>query len=551
MSQPIPDFYFPEDHRLRAWVRRRELVTFLVLALAPVVLSWVYYLAFGLPVLLGIDDPASAKGPHGFPLWLRSAHYLNLFLLVLLVRSGLQILMDHPRLYWSVHSTPGTEWARFTPLAEVPTDRPWTSKHDARYLPGWIGLPGGRHTVGLARLWHFPAALAWSAVGIAFVTLLGLTGQWTRIVPNTWRVIPEAAKVFVHYATFHMPPEPDGFYQYNSLQELTYFAIVFLAGPLTIATGLAMSPAIDGRFAWYPRLFGNHQAARSIHFLLMVSYLGFTAVHVFFVVITGVIRNLDHIVLGSDEMRISGPVLALAGIAVIVLANFGANWACWHRARVLQRLTRPLVEGLTRRTLDPLRPSATFREEDISPRFWANGELPTSDEWKALAADGFRDYRLEVGGLVDRPASFTLDEIRGMDRREQITQHHCIQGWTGIAAWAGLPLANLIERVGPRPEARFVVFRSFGEGLMGGEYYDCHSLDDARHPQSLLAYEMNHETLNDLHGAPLRLRVENQLGYKMVKWIRSIEFVAGVKEVGKGYGGKNEDDEYYALVANL
>ena len=98
---------------------------------------------------------------------------------------------------------------------------------------------------------------------------------------------------------------------------------------------------------------------------------------------------------------------------------------------------------------------------------------------------------------------------------------------------------------------RFVVFHSFGEGLYGGEYYDCHSMTNVLHPQSLLAYERNGAPLERLYGAPLRLRVENQLGYKMVKWIKSIEFVAGLEHIGKGHGGKNEDDEYYDLIANI
>jgi len=96
-----------------------------------------------------------------------------------------------------------------------------------------------------------------------------------------------------------------------------------------------------------------------------------------------------------------------------------------------------------------------------------------------------------------------------------------------------------------------VVFRSFGEGHYGGEYYDTLTLENAAHPETMLAWEMNDNPLTDLHGAPLRLRAENQLGYKMVKWIKSVEFVHSEKEVGKGYGGKNEDDEYYPVVANI
>ena len=154
-------------------------------------------------------------------------------------------------------------------------------------------------------------------------------------------------------------------------------------------------------------------------------------------------------------------------------------------------------------------------------------------------------------GLVEHPVELSLDDLRALGKSEQITLHHCIQGWSGIAEWGGLPLTKLVELVKPRPEARMVVFRSFGEGLSGGEYYDCHTIEDVTHPQSLLAYEMNGAPLPELHGAPLRLRVENQLGYKQVKWIREIEFVVSEKQVGAGRGGKNEDDEYFDILANI
>jgi DMSO/TMAO reductase YedYZ molybdopterin-dependent catalytic subunit/thiosulfate reductase cytochrome b subunit len=550
MPMTHEEMAFPADRRFRLWIRPSFALALAAVAVAPVVLAWAQYLVAGLPPVSGPDDPAAASGPHGFPLWLRAAHYANLLLMVLLVRGGLSILMDHPRLYWSHHCTPGTEWIRFTPLT-VPTDRVWTAKDDARYISPWLALPGGRHTVGMARHWHFLSALFWAANGLAFVTLLFASGQWQRLVPATWRIAPEAWAVFVHYATLHMPPEPDGFYQYNSLQQVSYFGVVFVLAPLSILTGLAMSPAVDAHFPWYPKLFGNRQAARSIHFLLLLAYLGFVSVHVLMVVVSGLRRNMDHIVMGTDETGISGLALGALGVTVIVLVCVAANWLSWHRPRRVQHAARAVTGGLTGLFLDPLAPRAQYTKNDISPYFWPNGKLPTCDEWRRLAEGGFRDYRLRVGGLVERPAELSLDEMRALGKQEQITLHHCIQGWSGVAEWGGLPMAELVARVKPAPEARYVVFRSYGEGLYGGEYYDCHSLANVLHPQSLLAYEMNGAPLGHLHGAPLRLRVENQLGYKMVKWIRSIEFVADVKDVGEGHGGANEDHEYYDLTANI
>ena len=144
-----------------------------------------------------------------------------------------------------------------------------------------------------------------------------------------------------------------------------------------------------------------------------------------------------------------------------------------------------------------------------------------------------------------------------MGKKTQITLHHCIQGWSGIAAWGGLPLADLLQLVRPKPNANAVVFHSFGEGValhegvVGVRYYDNLSLKDAINPQTLLAYEMNYQPLNKLHGAPLRLRVENQLGFKMVKWINAIEFVDDVRSTGKGEGGFAEDYEYFGELANI
>jgi hypothetical protein len=166
----------------------------------------------------------------------------------------------------SSRTTPGTKWLRLTPV-EVPKDCVWTAKDDSRYLSPWIGLPGYRHTVGMARHWHFLSVLFWVVNGLVFVVLLFSTGQWKRLVPTSWQIVPEAWAVFVHYTTFHLPPEPNGFYHYNALQQLTYFGVVFILAPLAILTGPSMSPALTNRFKWYPQLPGNRQIGRSLHYL--------------------------------------------------------------------------------------------------------------------------------------------------------------------------------------------------------------------------------------------------------------------------------------------
>ncbi len=178
--------------------------------------------------------------------------------------------------------------------------------------------------------------------------------------------------------------------------------------------------------------------------------------------------------------------------------------------------------------------------------------MPVSDNWKHLAEGGFRDFKLKVGGLVENPVGLSLADIEKMGEIEHIIMHHwIIQGWSGIAKWGGIPMKTLIELVRPNPEARAVAFYSFGEVLYGGAYYDTQSMENVLKPQCLLASQMNGELLPEVYGAPLRLRVENQLGYKMVKWIERIEFIESEKQLGEGEGGKNEDDEYFDLLPNI
>jgi thiosulfate reductase cytochrome b subunit len=538
-----------------------RLNTLLLLVSPPLLLVAVAYIQWGtlgLPTLAPIPElsPTTAVEPYGFPAWLRITHYVNFMFLILIIRSGLQILMDHPRLYWNVHCTPGTEWLRLTPV-EVPRDHVWTSKDDSRHLSPWIGLPGYRHTVGMARHWHFLSVLFWVGNGLAFVVLLLATGQWQRLVPTSWRIVPDAWAVFVHYATFHLPPEPNGFYHYNALQQLAYFGAVFLLAPLAMLTGPSMSPAFTARFTWYPKLPGNRQIGRSIHFLIMCAFVMFIISHVTMVALHGFVRNMNHIVMGTDSINPIGLYIGLAGIGVVVLVNVFANWIAWRHPRAVQHAAKVIVTPVMGFLLDRAAPQAEFGRKDISPFFWPNGKVPTCNEWKTLAAGDFKDYRLKVCGLVENPVELSLDDLRALNKKTQITLHHCIQGWSGVAEWGGLPVVELVKLVRPKPGVKAIVFYSFGEGVALNDgnasrrYYDSLSIENALNLQTLLAYEMNYQPLSQLHGAPLRLRVENQLGFKMVKWIQAIEFVEDVKSINLGEGGYAEDHEYFGELASI
>jgi DMSO/TMAO reductase YedYZ molybdopterin-dependent catalytic subunit/thiosulfate reductase cytochrome b subunit len=543
--------HYPEDRRAFIGIKPYMIVILLVLLLVPIGAAWLQYLLSGLPADPSLAfAPMQSDGPSGFPTWISLSHWANFFFLMLIIRSGLSILYDHPRLYWSNGCEPEKQWIRFTPL-KIPKDKFWTAKEDSWYLHPIFGLPGYRHTVGIARVWHFLTVPFFILNGAIFIFLLLYTNQWERLVPASWTIVPDAWSVFVHYATFNFPVEPNGFYHYNALQQLAYFGVIFILAPLAMLTGLAMSPAIENRFHWYPKLFGNRQSARSIHFLVMISFSVFIIIHVSLIAATGLVRNMNHIVMGTDSTgSYTGLYIGMAIILATIAFGFLAHWLSWNKQRFLQSLQASFNGVLWRLTINRFESKANYQKKDITPYFWLNGELPVSAEWKNMTENNFADYKLKIGGLVENPVELSLEELKEMGKEQNITMHHCIQGWSGIAEWGGLPLSKIIELVKPDPSVTTVAFYSFGEGLYGGTYYDTHTLDNCMKPDSILAWEMNYEPLSLGNGAPLRLRVENQLGYKMVKWISSIEFVKSPKNVGKGFGGKNEDDEYFDLLAN-
>jgi DMSO/TMAO reductase YedYZ molybdopterin-dependent catalytic subunit len=188
-----------------------------------------------------------------------------------------------------------------------------------------------------------------------------------------------------------------------------------------------------------------------------------------------------------------------------------------------------------------------FTPADLSPTFRSNGTAkPDNSEYAALAANDFNDYALEVAGLVAAPRRFSLAELRALPSRTQITRHDCVEGWSAIGKWQGARLSAVLAAVQPAANARYVVFHCADPMEANGEspYYESIDMDDAYHEQTLLAYMLNDRPLPVANGAPIRLRVERQLGYKHAKYVMRLEIVESFAGIGEGKGGYWEDQGY-------
>ena len=407
-------------------------------------------------------------------------------------------------------------------------------------MPAWLGLPPGKN-LGLGRHWHGVSTAFWILNGVIYVVLLFATGEWARLIPTSWAIFPGALHSLTEYLTLHIPPASE-FHPYDPLQQLAYAAVVFLLGPFMLLTGAAMSPAIAARFPWYLRLFGGRQGARSLHFLAMASFVLFTIVHTALVLLVHFRDNIANIVFGTPTANF-GLAVAIALVALLVVVGplrvgllvFGSPQA--------PRAGGPRYGGAPDPTgavpTPSARPNATMRRRT----------LPTSGStalrrrrtrvplFLQLARDDFRDWRLEVGGLVQHPLSLSLDDIAraaaaGADHPPQLRAGLVWHWQMGGRQSLGYPRSL---RTVARARA-ICVCTSYGldQFTYGGQprrpFYEVIDLELARHPQTILAYEFNDEPLPLPHGAPLRLRVETELGYKMVKYLRSIEFVADYRD---------------------
>ncbi len=236
--------------------------------------------------------------------------------------------------------------------------------------------------------------------------------------------------------------------------------------------------------------------------------------------------------------------------AASALTGCGPIGSALNSNEVVRRILAS-AEPLNHVLIDTHGLAREYRDSDVDRNFRVNGFATPSDaHYSELVARNFASYRLVVDGAVDRPQSFTLAQLQRMPQQTQITRHDCVEGWSVIGKWSGIRLSNLLETVEVRGDARYVVFRCMDNDGSGNLYYESLDLHQARHPQALLALRLNDAPLDPDHGAPVRLRVPTQLGYKSAKWIAHVEVVGSLALIGGGKGGYWEDNgyEWYAGI---
>src|SRR6188474_2640166 len=317
----------------------------------------------------------------GFPLGIRLTHAFNLVFLTLLIRSGIEILGGHPMLYFNDHCRPGSEWIRFTSKRMFRNQR-WTAEDEKQPYTSWVALPG-RDNLGLGRFWHFAAVIGWLVTGLIYLLALATSDQWQRLVPTSWTVLRQAWDGAMAYLRLDIPEAGN---PYNALQQLTYFALVFVLTPLQISTGLAMSPALAGRFPWFPGLFGGRQAARSLHFLGLMAFVAFTVHHVALVIAHGLGNGLAAIVLGVEApiaaQRAVAIAIAIAFLSALTVLHVWATRRSLREPRTMQNALQRVVDPVQERLLQPLVSRQRYPRESITADPRPNGRPPRHNRYR-------------------------------------------------------------------------------------------------------------------------------------------------------------------------
>jgi DMSO/TMAO reductase YedYZ molybdopterin-dependent catalytic subunit/thiosulfate reductase cytochrome b subunit len=457
--------------------------------------------------------------------FVRVTHWISTLSFLVLVLSGIAILLAHPRLYWGEAGAVGGP-----SLIDLP-------------LPFVLAVP----IRGPGRYLHFLAAWVIVFTGLVYVTM-GIAARHFRksLLPArddlTFGAI---GSVIRSHLRFERSTDAE-LATYNVLQRLSYTMVVFVLSPLIIWTGLAMSPAVTSVFPFLVTAFGGQQTARTAHFFVAGALVLFLLVHVAMVCHTGFKRRMRAMIAGRGAAigdAVVSPGLSRRELIRTGLGAVAGVGALGVAARVADRCglipaNRRGIYGLSETvTYAGLRlvtklPSRAreFEPSQISTVIPVNGPAPKTEPYQSLRAGGFVDWRLRIDGMVARPSSLSLAELKGFPSRSQITHQACEEGWSFIAEWTGVSLSHVLEQVGIHPDARYVFFFTF-DG-----WWDSIDMDDAFHPQTLLAYGMNGPELPLDHGAPLRLKVARQLGYKNLKYLSHMTVTDNAKGIGDGLG---------------
>jgi hypothetical protein len=283
----------------------------------------------------------------------------------------------------------------------------------------------------------------------------------------------------------------------------------------------------------------------------MVLFVLFIIIHVTLVLAVGFPSSIGSMTAGTDIPMSAGLVIFFGIIGGLILINVWATWYTLKDQRRWQilgdRIIEPVMEGLFGRLVSRQK----YTVEDISPYHRVNGYPPTDPDWLRHKENDFRDWKLRVGGLVEEETYFSLEDLRKLPKTEYIAKHNCIQGWSAVAEWGGVQISELLKHVKVNPKAKYIMFYAYDIKDDGYQFYGSLPLSHADRPQTMLAYEMNWTPLPIPHGAPLRLRIESKLGFKMVKYIKEIELAEDIRDIRKGRGGYREDNQFYDTIASI
>jgi DMSO/TMAO reductase YedYZ molybdopterin-dependent catalytic subunit/thiosulfate reductase cytochrome b subunit len=461
----------------------------------------------------------------------RVAHWIVTLCFFALLVTGVEILISHPRFYWG---ETGTVLEKPLFSLPVPSSRPLVPTGYRYVLPDQNGW---------SRSLHFQSAWLMVLTGLAYAVFGFATGHFRKnLLPaRTELSRQELTKAVAKHLRFAKPAAEEA-WSYNQLQRVAYLLVIFVLTPLVIWTGLAMSPAFVSVFPFAVTSLGGQQSARTIHFFVSLALTSFLLVHVVMVIRAGFISRMRAMITGHTATpsegnfsmsKISRRKVITTGLATLAgAAGLGAA----HRIAKQYGLIPPgngklyaIGDSLTyasHRLLTKHSMAREFSRSQISARPLPNEMAPLNDEFKRLQAGKFADWRLTVDGMVERPAIFSLDQLKGFSSHTQITMLQCEEGWSYIAEWNGVPLSQVLDLVGTHRDAKYVAYYSFDR-----HWRDSMDMADALHPQTLLTYGMNGGELPVGHGGPLRVRVPRQLGYKSVKFITRMTVTDDLKKV--------------------